>query len=830
KQYLFYDGHPGFDYRASSGTLIYAPADGTVSIPSTDSVNGSPTTWNTIKIDHLNGYSTWYLHCSSHVITSCSVKRGEAFAKVGDKGCEGSTHLHFEVRKDEIPVDPYGWEGGSPDPYNRATSINLWKSLCPTAPTNKSLARIEGQSSVYWLQNGKAYHIVSMNIINDMSGLPGWDHICNYSSDKLEIRPPGTLPVEGTFEQGPDFIAAGVDSEGLLVKSSTDSRVYIIKDGQRRWITSETIFNELGYDWNDVLLVTDNILNNIPEGEPISSSNLSLERLQELFSFDWDIFDRESIYSIIRNCLNDPDYTYWIFNPLPTQVITSQTTRWIRENHSSEDSPIGKIAGQELITSWLDASWGNGISTDDSFNTVYKGYPEANENFEVISFIDQLAPFCGSDNQKSYFFSYDTKNDENGDAVSFNQWIDYLKAIKNAYGRPIDTLTIFSHGDVAEVMMSEAFHLKSDIETKIGMERLRRENILSSNATILLFSCNVGKGTEGEEFVQNLADWTGAHVYANSTNTGPSPKDNPDEQDWELDVDKTPADPDSMTLSSVTAKMKSLLKESSSAWLAFLGKCPINLIVVESETGNTTSVNHDGSIVEGIPNSSGSFMGETKVIAVPQNKNNNTYTMKVEGVDAGTANIEIIQPNESSIIETVGYNDVPVSEGSVITVTVSQAQSDYTMSLDNDGDGTTDASKAPDFQETLDTTTPISISDLKYFIQSDLVVLNWTAPTDNGTTTLYEVRYATCTITDNNWDSAIIAGTMTPKPAGSNETFTVTNLQPNTIYYFAVKTKDDAGLWSGLSNIVSVTTTLTSQVGKIIYVSITGDDNNSGTS
>ncbi|RLB64264.1 MAG: hypothetical protein DRH04_11655, partial [Deltaproteobacteria bacterium] len=75
-----------------------------------------------------------------------------------------------------------------------------------------------------------------------------------------------------------------------------------------------------------------------------------------------------------------------------------------------------------------------------------------------------------------------------------------------------------------------------------GIERLRNENILAGNATILLFSCNVAGDSAGEAFVQALADWSGATVYASSNNTGPYvSNDGLVTQDWDLDVVRQPA-------------------------------------------------------------------------------------------------------------------------------------------------------------------------------------------------------------------------------------------------------------------------------------------------
>ncbi|MFN2453487.1 MAG: Calx-beta domain-containing protein [Pyrinomonadaceae bacterium] len=124
--YLYYDGHPGFDYRASEGTDILAPADGRLYIPTSDSVNGNPSTFNTFVIDHGNGYSTWILHAQSgSIISPRDVTRGEVVAKVGHTGT-GVAHLHFEVRHNNVSVDPYGWTGGCRDPYTVAVNTNLW--------------------------------------------------------------------------------------------------------------------------------------------------------------------------------------------------------------------------------------------------------------------------------------------------------------------------------------------------------------------------------------------------------------------------------------------------------------------------------------------------------------------------------------------------------------------------------------------------------------------------------------------------------------------------------------------------------------------------------
>ncbi len=90
------------------------------------------------------------------------------------------------------------------------------------------------------------------------------------------------------------------------------------------------------------------------------------------------------------------------------------------------------------------------------------------------------------------------------------------------------------------------------------------------------------------------------------------------------------------------------------------------------------------------------------------------------------------------------------------------------------------------------------------------VVLNWTAPGDDGSTgtaTQYDIRYSTAAITEANFGGASqLVGEPSPKVAGSAETFTVTGLTSSTTYYFAIKTADEVPNWSPISNVPSRTT------------------------
>jgi len=88
---------------------------------------------------------------------------------------------------------------------------------------------------------------------------------------------------------------------------------------------------------------------------------------------------------------------------------------------------------------------------------------------------------------------------------------------------------------------------------------------------------------------------------------------------------------------------------------------------------------------------------------------------------------------------------------------------------------------------------------------------------DVGTAFRYDVRFATDTITEASWDSAHQLGNVpAPQPAKSGEMLHVENLPENTRYFFALKTEDESGNWSGLSNVLSTTTLLATGLLEIV--------------
>ena len=123
-----------------------------------------------------------------------------------------------------------------------------------------------------------------------------------------------------------------------------------------------------------------------------------------------------------------------------------------------------------------------------------------------------------------------------------------------------------------------------------------------------------------------------------------------------------------------------------------------------------------------------------------------------------------------------------------------------------DDDGTP-TGPGPDIHEPPDTTNPATTIDLHTAAPtSGSLALVWTAPGDDGedgTAKRYDIRFLNQPIDESNWnqatplDSAIIP---TPKEGKQIETIVLVGLDSGSLYAFALKTVDDADLWSELSN------------------------------
>ena len=100
--------HQGVDFRAPRGTKVVATADGVVSFAGRSGDYG-----RMVVLEHGNGWETRYAHLHRiKVERGDRVRRGHALGTVGHSGNADGDHLHYEVRRRGVPVDPRPTLGG----------------------------------------------------------------------------------------------------------------------------------------------------------------------------------------------------------------------------------------------------------------------------------------------------------------------------------------------------------------------------------------------------------------------------------------------------------------------------------------------------------------------------------------------------------------------------------------------------------------------------------------------------------------------------------------------------------------------------------------------
>ena len=94
--------HSGLDFKASSGTPIYAATDGKVSFAGRNGGYG-----NFVRISHSGNLATGYAHMSRIAVRNgASVKRGQVIGYVGSTGLSTGPHLHYEMYRGGKKIDP----------------------------------------------------------------------------------------------------------------------------------------------------------------------------------------------------------------------------------------------------------------------------------------------------------------------------------------------------------------------------------------------------------------------------------------------------------------------------------------------------------------------------------------------------------------------------------------------------------------------------------------------------------------------------------------------------------------------------------------------------
>jgi len=95
--------HEGIDLAAPTGTPIHAADRGQV-LYAGDAIRGYG---NMVVVQHAGDLLTVYAHGSVLLVrTGDKVTAGQEIARVGQSGRATAPHLHFEVRRGQVPQDP----------------------------------------------------------------------------------------------------------------------------------------------------------------------------------------------------------------------------------------------------------------------------------------------------------------------------------------------------------------------------------------------------------------------------------------------------------------------------------------------------------------------------------------------------------------------------------------------------------------------------------------------------------------------------------------------------------------------------------------------------
>lgn len=119
--------HSGIDFSAALGTEAYATGDGVIAdVESNDWGYG-----NMVTVDHGFGYKTRYAHLQKAAVRKGQrVKRGQLIGFIGSTGKATGVHLHYEVLKNDVHIDPinFFYQDLTPEEYNQI----LQQSTLPT--------------------------------------------------------------------------------------------------------------------------------------------------------------------------------------------------------------------------------------------------------------------------------------------------------------------------------------------------------------------------------------------------------------------------------------------------------------------------------------------------------------------------------------------------------------------------------------------------------------------------------------------------------------------------------------------------------------------------
>ena len=135
--------HPGVDYVAPTGTPIHATADGVVQLAGWHSGYG-----NTIILKHHSKITTLYAHQSRFaegMTVGTKVAQGQLIGYVGSTGWSTGSHLHYEFRVADKPIDPLSATAAMPaaTPLEPEQRVQFAHAIAPYRQQLQVLAQFQ---------------------------------------------------------------------------------------------------------------------------------------------------------------------------------------------------------------------------------------------------------------------------------------------------------------------------------------------------------------------------------------------------------------------------------------------------------------------------------------------------------------------------------------------------------------------------------------------------------------------------------------------------------------------------------------------------------------
>jgi hypothetical protein len=121
-----------------------------------------------------------------------------------------------------------------------------------------TLIKEQNDPAVYYIEGGKRMHIQTEQSFNAYG----------FSFNNIRVVPDGAL-ANIPLGQPLPLVPPSLPPHGTLIKEQNNPAVYYIEDGKRRHIQTEQSFNAHGFSFNNIRVVPDGALANIPLGEPL---------------------------------------------------------------------------------------------------------------------------------------------------------------------------------------------------------------------------------------------------------------------------------------------------------------------------------------------------------------------------------------------------------------------------------------------------------------------------------------------------------------------------------------------------------------------------------